>query len=371
MKKMNAYLPLWFMLLLPPLSLMLLASNLILSAVAIILTAVFLGLKNPFDEYYKKTFKIFFISLIPTFIIGVMYFIPQLLRINEFLYKHFVYHLEYNPYKSIWTILYMILTYFIAFKVTYKFTHKHISKIKNTTKIKRKQATIIMTFLIIPYILFVPSSLLIKKNKSNLDDFKGTVIGDRTSIVQILKQLKTTENISSYMLETKKEPYTINIFVSDIEYCRKNFEMDAAVIFNLVDNLNEVVFFMGEDEYTYTINDINNVFGNIKKKTLKEINDRYIKPEMTEYIYLGRLKEYDIYDTYKGDERTFNSIFHIANTHYYLNTNKASDVIAVKNGKKYILSDILKTDEISYDEVLEGQLNIIVAGEQSEEDTNK
>lgn len=370
MKKLNSYIPFWFLLIMPPLLPFLLIFNLAMSGIGILATALFLKIKNPFDEYYKNTLKIFFITLKPTFFISVMYLLPQLLRNIDCIYDNFIYHLEYNPYKNIFSFLYMILIFVGSCYITYKTVNKKIIRKLDRDEETKIQANILLTMFLIPYILLIPSTMLIKPNKSNLDDFYGTIMKDDKTINELIKKLAISENITSYFLETKKEPYTMHIYVEDIKEYRKSFEMDASIMFYLIKDINEIKYHMNEQSYTYTINDINDIYGNVEKKELLEINERYTNKEMKEYHYLGRLSEYDVFNKKKETKQLPQLLINYKETNYYIECSDINNIIAIKNGKYYKLIDLFKNKKIRIDDLAKSQLEFIVTGEVEDENIN-
>ena len=58
-ERYNSYLPLWFLLVMPPLVLILLCFNFIMSAVGLLISLFMLGTPDAFTKYSKNVFKVF------------------------------------------------------------------------------------------------------------------------------------------------------------------------------------------------------------------------------------------------------------------------------------------------------------------------
>lgn len=370
MKKNYAYLPFWFLLILPPLVLLTGIMNFVMCVIALIIGALILKVTDPFSVYYKNIWKLFVLSILGGFLTASGYGIAECFRGDKFILKNLVTPLEYNPYKNVISFGYMIFLFVLIFFILYMLIKRLIVKNIGLEE-KRKMASFILTLFIMPYLFFMPSTMFIKPNKSNLDDFIGTIMKDKTSVVQIMKNLALTENISSYTLVTNKEPYTLHIYLEDIEAgFIKNFEMDAATIFLVIKDVNEVVYHLNGITYTYDINKINSIFGNIKKTSLNELQHRYGGKEFKNYVYLGRLNDYDVFDESEFCEEEIQLIHEYNGMHYYMSCTKPEDIKLYKNGLRIMsLQDALKKEKINTDDLLNSDLIISITGD--EEDQNE
>jgi hypothetical protein len=369
MKKNYAYLPFWFLLILPPLLLLTGIMNFVMCVIALIIGALILKVKDPFSVYYKNIWKLYVLSILGSFLAVLGYGIPEFFRTNKFLLENLVTPLEYNPYKKLLSFVYIAFIFIIIFFVLFKLVKRLIVK-KISSEEKNKLASIFITIFIMPYLFLMPSTLFIKPNKSNLDDFIGTLMKDKTSVVQIMKNLALTENISSYTLVTNEEPYTLHIYLQDVEAgFIKNFEMDAATIFLVIKDVNEVVYHLNNISYTYDINKINSIFGNIKKTSLNELQLRYGGKEFKNYMYLGRLEDYDVFDESEFCEEESQLIYESNGLHYYMSCTKPEDIKLYKNGLRITsLQAALKDEKITVDDLINSDLIIDITGNEEEVD---
>lgn len=371
MKKTYGYIPLWFLLILPPLVVLTLACNFLFAGVALISGAIILKIKDPFNDYYKRILRLFLLTIEVDIFCALCYGLPEFLNKIEFLNKNLITPLEYNPYKKILSFIYISLVFILITKFIYKKINKKILKEfeDNDNKIR---AGIIMTMFLIPYIFFVPSEMIVKRNKSNLDDFRGTVMTDKTSIVQLLANLNISKYISSYSLETNVQPYTLHIYLDNItKDSKKKMEIDAATIFLLIKDVNEIKFYMNESTYTYDINRINEIFGNIKRKSLQDINIRYSTKQFKNNTYLGRINGHDVFDI--GNSKKNNKLLYDDNgVHYYLNVTNINQVYLYDKEKQLgKLKDEIINKKITVTDLKESELEIILTGnEVNDEDNN-
>ena len=213
MKKTYGYIPLWFLLIVPPLLIFTFIFNFIQCGLAILCGAILLKIKDPFNNYYKRIMTAFVLAIEADIICILFYALPELLYKIDFLNKNLITPLEYNPYKNIFSFIYIFILFIVLIKFIFKRTNKRVLKgfEENDDKLR---ANILITTLLIPYLFFIPSTLLLKPNKSNLEDFRGTISTDRKSTIQILNNLNVSKYISSYTLDTSKEPYTLNIYLN-------------------------------------------------------------------------------------------------------------------------------------------------------------
>jgi hypothetical protein len=209
------------------------------------ITLLMLNQMNGFSKYSKNIFKLWGISFLLDITGFILLLLPEFLSKIAFFDKNLVKPLEYNPYSkifsAIYTILIIIFIIFFAFKLTNKFIIKGI----DVPKSKMIVVKFIMIACVLPYLLFIPSTTVIKPNKNNLEDFKGTVIGDKDGIITLMKYLSVSKYIDSYVVDNHTESYSINLYLKtiDVNYIQK-FEMDAATIFNLTKDVNVVNYVM-------------------------------------------------------------------------------------------------------------------------------
>ena len=340
-ERYNSYLPLWFLLVMPPLVLILLCFNFIMSAVGLLISLFMLGTPDAFTKYSKNVFKVFGITLLLDFVSFILLLIPEFFHKVSFVQENLIYPLEHNPYSTVVSTIYILGVFLIVISLAYLLIKNKIVNKMDETKKKKRLVKVMLTLFVIPYLFFVPSSLFIKEEKSTLEDFRGTIIGNKSDIVNILRNLNVSEYINSYVLIDHKEPYTIYVSLKDIEYNHlMMFESDASVILALVDDVNEVIFKMSGKEYKYNINDINEIFGDVKKKSLTAIEERYSNIKFDNYIYYGRLNGYDVFDISEVCEENLEKIYEATETIYYIECSTLDNIKLYKKGEVISLSTV-------------------------------
>ena len=109
MKKTYGYIPLWFLLIVPPLLIFTFIFNFIQCGLAILCGAILLKIKDPFNNYYKRIMTAFVLAIEADIICILFYALPELLYKIDFLNKNLITPLEYNPYKNIFSFIYIFV----------------------------------------------------------------------------------------------------------------------------------------------------------------------------------------------------------------------------------------------------------------------
>lgn len=360
-QKLNAYLPIWILLVLPPMVFILAGWNFVTSGLGLIIALFILNTSDGFIKYSKKIFKLWGISLLLDLITFIFMLIPEIFYKNSFINDNLIKPLEYNPYTKVLSILYIVVIFILIVLLALKLIKKTIFNDIKCNKKRTILAYLAIILFIMPYLLFVPSDFVIEKNKNNIEDFKGTIMNNKGDVVTILKYLSTSKEIDSYVLDTHYEPYTIILYMKniDLNYLEK-FELDSATIFNLIDDVNEIKFVMGDNTYKYTINKINNIFGDVKNKTLSEIFNYYNDEKFTTYTYLGMVGKYKAFDISEVCEEKLQKIFVYNNVTYYLECSNLNKIILYdKDDNEIKFKDALKQNKISEKDVLDSFLKVV------------
>ena len=345
---MNKYIPSWLALSVPPLIIIVLVVNLIMSFMgSLIITFTSKNKDEIIKVLPKKIIKLFLISVLVEVITVILFLIPEIFNSNTFIKDNLITNLETNPYKNTCSFMYAIIVSLINIFVLYLLTNKDVFN---------KIYKVLLIILLFPYIYFIPSEYIVKKEYKTLDDYKHTTITNSTKIKRILHSLDIKENISSFTVEPKY-PYTIEIYVSEIDFDKQMLlEKNANIILSLVEETQKVVFVENNKKYTYNSDD---VFKNIKKLKVEEIEKRYEDSNFEEYTYLGRIKEYDIFDTSETCELEHQLLFEYQNIKYYLSCSKLEKVLLYGNNKNLNIKDALNKNIISYEELIDSNIDLI------------
>ena len=344
-------LPSWMALSVPPLIIIVLVVNLIMSFVSSIF--VTFSKKQKYEELLKnivrKTIKYFLISVFLEIITVVLYFIPEIFNNNSFIKENLILNLEANPYMNIYSFIYMILIIFI-----------NIIIILSVTKKEKVFIKIVLIILLLPYIYFIPSNKIVKTKFNTLDDYKNTTIENSIKIKKILYQLDIKDHITSFTNNTKQYPYTLTIYVDNLDFDHQLFfEKDASILFNLINETKQIVFTNNETNYIYTIDNINNIYEDVKKLKIEKIEKRYEDSKFSDYTYLGRIKEYDIFDTSEVCELEHQLLFEYNDIKYYLSCSKLEKIIFYGNNKNINIKEALNKNLISYYYIINSNIDLI------------
>ena len=359
-QKLRAYLPIWFVLMVPPLVLLLLCYNFILSGLALMLSLFTIKQKDVFTKYSKNIGKVWFVALILDIISLIILMVPELFYKNDFLMNNLLYPLEHNPYCKFLSFLYMILLFFLIFFIGYKLIKKIIANKMNIEIKERQRLSFLITIFIIPYLFFIPTTYFINPEKSTLEDFRGTIMNNNKDIVTIMKYLNVSDYISSYVLDTHKEPYSIYLYLNKIEYnSLLKFEQDAAIFFNIIDDVNEVVFVMDNKKYYYSINDINKIFKDIKELSLVEIENHYKDKKYQNYIYYGNIDGYSVFDISEYCEEEVKELFIYNDMKYFISCTSVDKIMFYSDKDSFSLKEAIETDKISKESLINSYLNIM------------
>ena len=359
MKKMRAYFPIWFLLVLPPMMFITLGLNLAICSAGVFLFFYISGLLKEYKDLLKSIFRLWIVSNILYVVTFILLIVSEIFNNVPFVKEHLIKPLELNPYSDIMSIIYIILTLIIVLIISKILVRKVVINKTKLNMQKNKYVLLVFMILSFPYLMFVPSNLLIKTEYKSLDDYRGTLISNKTNVVSILNYLETKKYITSYVLETKVEPYTLNLYLKDIEDNHQIlFEKDASLVFNIIDDVNEVIFHYNDRKYVYTINSINAIYKNIKKKSLVQISERYEDSKFSDYNYLGNVNGYDVFDQSEFCELEKQYLFTYFNSNYYLNCASLNDIILYKGKGKLNIKDALNDEIIKPSDIMNSSIDV-------------
>lgn len=253
-------------------------------------------------------------------------------------------NLFYNR-TNIFIILLILFIIILSGFINYLIHKKYI--IKNN-----KLLCLIISFIFIPYILLVPL-----KEKQTLSDYKNTYIGDNSKVSAIIELLDL--NKTSMSLQTTNEPYILTIdlnrqiIITDIY---KTLEKDSAIMFNLITNVSIINYNYKNKLYTFNFDNLNTIYNNnLRNIEIEKINERYDKFN-NDYIYMGYINGYDIFDESTFCESNEELVKKEDNIDYYITCSNLNDIYLYKENQKYKIKD--KLNELRIEDLLKTNLNI-------------
>lgn len=343
---MREHIPSWLALSVPPIVIIVLIVNLIMAFVGS-LVIIFSSKEKDYTKLPKKILKLFLIAVLVDLLTVILYFIPELFSSNEFIKNNFILNLESNPYKSIYSSIYVFLMMLLNIFIIYLLTRKEVDN---------KVYKIIMIILLFPYIYFIPSTMIMKKEYKVLDDYKHTTIENNVKIKKLLASLDIKEYMTSYTVAND----TIKIYINskDFDY-QVLFEKNASILLNLIDESKKIVYSIDDKNYNYDLNTINKIFGDVKKKSINDIEKRYKDEYFEDYTYLGRINEYDVFDTSEICELEHQLLFKYKETEYYLSCTKLEKVLLINSSTSTNIKEAINKNVISYEDIIESNLDLI------------
>ena len=166
--KLRSYLPIWFIVMVPPTILLLFGYNFIFCSFALIFALISIKDDDAFDKYTKCIGRLWGISFLLELIGLALLIVQEFFSKIKFINDNLVYPLEHNPYTKVLSFIYMILVFAILYFIWYKLIKKFIIKRIRKKEDIGKRITIVMTLFIVPYLFFVPTTMFEKTSKSSL-----------------------------------------------------------------------------------------------------------------------------------------------------------------------------------------------------------
>ncbi|MDD3187759.1 MAG: DUF4825 domain-containing protein [Bacilli bacterium] len=234
------------------------------------------------------------------------------------------------------------LLYLMIFLIVLKFVKKNILK---------------KIFIILLVICALINVRYIYNNNGSLENYKGTYIGDNSSVSNIIELLGI--NKTSISLQTAEIPYVLTINLSNDQIIADLYlvlEEDAAIMFNLITNADTIVFSYNSKDYIFQFEHLNMIFdNNLRDISINDIRKRYTTLS-NEYLYVGNIDGYDLYDESSVCESNEQLLKEENSVKYYLTCTDINELYFYKDEKKVSFTSML--DEISIDSLLQTNLNI-------------
>lgn len=199
------------------------------------------------------------------------------------------------------------------------------------------------------FIIFI--IILFANGNSSLELFKNTKINDNKKIEQIINLLDYNENLEKYNIVEN----IVKITYNNEFYKYHILEKNASILFYLIDDVEEIVFFMSDNEYVFKRKNILSIYNDIN---IKSINERY-ENEYFDNLYLGNINgEVDIFDTSELCVESYNKLLQTSDYIYYITCASIDEVIVLKENKEYLLKDAIDKSIISVDDLFKTNIKI-------------
>lgn len=371
MKKMNAYFPIWFLMIVPPMLFLTLAYNAVMATIGLSIVYLIIKEQKIIERIVPNILKLWGLTILVDVVSFILMILPQLFYKNSFIKENLIQPLETNQYSNILSAIYTFIIAAIVCLIIYSFIKRSILNKYKVKDDKKKLVIFILMLFMFPYIFFLPSNKIVKTEYQSLEELRGTTAKSKSKIGTALKYLETSDNISSYVIDTHAEPYSIDIYVKDIELNHQMlFERDAAILFSIIDDVNQISFYLNDKQYVYTINRINKIFKDVKEKSIVEIYNRYKDTKYTDYIYLGHVGNYDVFDTSEFCETEHQLLFEVTGTEYYLSCSSLDKIIIFNKTERINIEKAMEQGLITQYDILNSTVDLKTDGEFAVENNN-
>ncbi|MEG0026199.1 MAG: hypothetical protein RR847_02710 [Bacilli bacterium] len=236
-------------------------------------------------------------------------------------------YLYTNPYDNLGSILYLLLIFIICGFFIFIMNKKFIFRGYNWL------VSFVISFLLLPFIFLIPSYLLYSKDSVILSKF---VMLESSSVKTTVDNL----NIPFEDLEIKHDSIVITYNNDEYYNLYKTLEQDASLLFKLSRHLNDITYIVNGNKYIFKRDDINNIYGNVKNVTYKNILKRY---EGIKNIYFGHVNDFDIIDKSEICMDRKQLIYEDDNNAYYVTCSDITKLYLVSGDKSYLLKDEIGT----------------------------
>jgi hypothetical protein len=365
----NIIFPIWLLAVFPPLILIILPVNFIIDSLILLIGLKILKIYDIKAIYKKVILKIWIIGFVADIIGTLILLMSQFLGTNPFIYENFTTPLSTNPFNNPYALIFCIFAIIVSMVLIY-FLNKKISFIN--TGISDRHKTILSLILAIttaPYLFLFPTELIVKNDYqtyiNKLEQYKETYVSDKNTVSEILDNLDSKNHMIDFSISSNLKPFSITINYTDSidNTLYKTMEEDAAILFNLIKDVELVSYYMNDQTYNFYYEDINKIYDDsIKNKPLSEIKLRYKTGLFNDpYVtYLGNID--GIYELF--DESTFCSgevevVAEDDNYYYSLSCTQIDYLYLVdKSDNKYYIRSAIQDNVVSIQQLLKTNLKI-------------
>lgn len=348
-KLYNIFFPLCLLSICPPLILILLPINFLLTSIVLLIGLKIIKIMKIKEIYKKIILKIWIIGLIVNVIGILIILLTDYFGSIPFVYDNILLPMSTNPFSNIYAFIYYTLIIIICFLLIY-FLNEKISFINTGINEKNKKFLAgLLAIITTPYFFYVPSNLFIKDEYSNLkelEQYRNSYSYNEEAISNIMKNLNGKDYILKYNVDNNKVliiEYQYDVLLLD---AYKIMEEDAAIIFNLVEDIKTITYRFNNENYSFYYDNLNNIFDNkIKEYSLKTIKERY-NSEKFNYAYLGNINGlYDLFDESTLCSKELDVIYEDNKYRYLVSCSQIDYLYLIdKDNNKILLKEAIKNN---------------------------
>ncbi|MCQ4922608.1 hypothetical protein NE686_05905 [Tissierella carlieri] len=163
-KLYNIIFPIWFLWLIPITWIVVLPANFLIDLIVIVLTMKHLKIENIKQKAKTAIFRVWIFGFIADFIGTAAMFIPNVINFNydtalgQWWDKNITNAVSYNPFQSIYSLLWVTVCVIITAFFIYLFNYKFCLKKSDLDDIQRKKLALSLAVFTAPYLFYLPTS---------------------------------------------------------------------------------------------------------------------------------------------------------------------------------------------------------------------
>ncbi|MBE6144372.1 MAG: DUF4825 domain-containing protein [Firmicutes bacterium] len=360
MKKLyNVIFPIWLILMVPPIVLLVIPSNFIIDSIVLIIGFKILKLTNWFEKYKKSILKVWIFGFIVDIFGSILLLATQFLGFSDYLYNNLLQPVAWNPFSKPLGLIYVLVVVLICGILIYFINYLFAFNKTDLDKKQKRIISILLGIITAPYLFMLPTSYFYNTGQ-NLEKHSGVYIGDNSEVGSIISDIYSGKYMENFELDTKEEPYgvIINYKNNMNNHNYQDLEKDTLILFKLIDNISYVEFKINSKSYYFDKEYVSNIYEDIKRQTLRDIDSRYDSKYFKQFTYLGRINEYDLFDTSTTCGMEKKEIYSDGEYSYLVECSDIKLLYLVSDDKKIKVITALDKDIIKVDDLFKTGLKI-------------
>lgn len=164
-KLYNVLFPIWLLWVIPVTWIVVLPGNFLIDLLVVVLTMKHLKIENIKQEAKKVILRVWIFGFIADFIGTVGMIIPEFIIFRNTPIENWWYHnisnaVMYNPFNSIYSIIWVTVCLIIAVICIYLFNYKFCLNKSTLDEIQKKKVALSLAIFTAPYLFYFPSMIL-------------------------------------------------------------------------------------------------------------------------------------------------------------------------------------------------------------------
>lgn len=352
-KYYNILFPIWFIILFPPVVLILIPGNFIIDSLVLLLGMYILKLSNKKEVYNKYIIKIVIIGFFSDIIGSLLLLLTTTIQSDKF--YDIMNAIAQDPFSNIFAFIIILIAIFISALLIYILNKKYCFKELDLKK--RNFLALLIAIITAPYLFLIPSKWLYQNNNYyNVENDKGITLID-SRIENVIYYTPIAGYLKDYKIEG--DTLILNIDNSE-EYVYIPYyqlEESSALIFNIVRDVKMVLINMNEKNYVFSFDYINKIYKDVYSYKNINILNRYKDNNFQDYEYFGHVNGYDIFDFSTSCTGIKQDLYEDNEYKYKVECSSVDELYLV-NGSKVKIKDALNNKLIAIEELNDTNLKL-------------